>query len=109
MRIALKYCGSCNPEIDLARIGGKVFEEAQAWGWEVVPREGLAEADILLLLCGCPRTCIDTEELRRKAKKTVLVAGKRLGWQPVAEEKLPSAIAKAIRGRDAGALKRTTS
>jgi len=97
MIIALKYCGSCNPEIDLARIGETIFEEAQARGWEMVPLERLAEADVLVLLCGCPRTCIDTEELHHKAKQTLLVAGKRLGWQPVAEEELPSAIAKAIR------------
>ena len=96
MRIALKYCGSCNPEVDLSRIGGLVVEKAQGQGWEVVPLAQVVEVDVLVLLCGCPRTCIDTEELRQKAKQTVLVAGKRLGWQPMAEEELPSAIVKAI-------------
>ena len=57
---------------------------------------GVAKADVLVLLCGCPRTCIDTEELRRKAKQTVLVAGERLGWQPIAEAELPSAIVNVI-------------
>jgi len=96
MRIALKYCGSCNPEIDLSRIGSAVLAEAQASGWEVVPLSRLSEADILLLLCGCPRMCINTEELEQKAKRTLVAAGRRLGWQPVTEEELPSAIANAI-------------
>jgi hypothetical protein len=97
MRIALKYCGSCNPEVDLSRIGGFAVGQAQGLGWEVVPVARISGADILVLLCGCPRTCIDTEELRQKAQKTVLLAGKRLGWQRMTEEELPSAIVKAIK------------
>jgi hypothetical protein len=96
MRIALKYCGSCNPGVDLSRIGNLVVEQVQGQGWEVVPLAQVAETDVLVLLCGCPRTCIDTEELRQKARQTVLVAGKRLEWQPITEEELPSAIVKAI-------------
>ncbi len=98
MRIGLKYCGSCNPRIDLSRIGDLVLEQARGLGWELVPSAQVAEADILVLLCGCPRTCIDSGELRQRAKQTVLVAGERLGWQPVAEEELPSAIVKTIKG-----------
>ena len=96
MRIALKYCGSCNPEVDLSRIGDAVVEQVRGRGWELVPLDSVAEADVLVLLCGCPRACIDTEELRRQVKRTVLVAGQRLGWQPIAEEELPSAVVRAI-------------
>jgi len=97
MRIAVKYCGSCNPEIDLSRIGSAVLAEAKASGWEVMPFSRLDEADVLVLLCGCPRMCINTEELKRQAKRTLVVAGRRLGWQPVSEEELPAAVASAIR------------
>ena len=94
MRIAVKYCGSCNPEVDLSRIGDLTVEQARGLGWEVVPVARVTRVDILVLLCGCPRTCIDTEELHQKAKNIVVVAGKRLGWHPVTEEELPSAMGR---------------
>ncbi|HEX76986.1 MAG TPA: hypothetical protein G4O03_01040 [Dehalococcoidia bacterium] len=96
MRIALKYCGSCNPEADLSRIGGQIEELALSRGWEMVSSSEANPADALVMLCGCLRTCIDKEEVRRQAKQTVLVAGRRLGWQSVGEEELPRAIVKAI-------------
>ena len=96
MRIAIKYCGCCNPEVNLARVEKLIAEQARELGWEVVPSVRNPEADILLLLCGCPRSCANTEEMQQNRKKTVLVAGRRLGWQPTSEEKLPSAIVDAI-------------
>ncbi|MFH1032601.1 MAG: hypothetical protein V1767_08595 [Chloroflexota bacterium] len=97
MRVILKYCGSCNPEVDLAKIGRRFAELAREQGWELVPSD--AEADVLVLLCGCPRTCANREEVVAKAKRVVLVAGRRLGWRAVAEEGLPLAIIEAISGR----------
>ena len=98
MRIALKYCGSCNPEVDLARIGRSVAELVQQQDWPLVTLGEGDDADVLVLLCGCPRTCIDKEELRRQTKQVVLVAGKCLGWRPMKEEDLPLAIMEAIQG-----------
>ncbi len=65
----------------------------------ITPGTG-AEADVLVLLCGCPRTCIDKEDLRHQGKQVVLVAGKRLGWLPVNEAALPQAVIGAIQGYD---------
>ncbi len=96
MRIALKYCGACNPEVNLARIGRSVAELVQQQGWQLVTLGEDTEADVLVLLCGCPRTCINKEELRRQARRVVVSAGKRLGWQPVNEEDLPQAIISAL-------------
>ena len=96
MRIALKYCGACNPGVDLARIGRSLAELVQQHGWQLVILGESTDIDVLVLLCGCPRTCIDKEELRLQAKQVVLVAGERLGWRPVKEENLLSAIIEAI-------------
>ena len=96
MRIALKYCGACNPEVDLARIGRSVTELVQQPGGQLVTAGENSRADVLVLLCGCYRTCIDKEELRRQARRVVVMAGKRLGWRPVKEEDLPRAIISAI-------------
>jgi len=98
MRIAFKYCGACNPGVDLARIGTLLAEQVQQQGWQPVALSASAEVDVLVLLCGCPRTCIDKEELHRQAKQVLLVAGKRVGWRPVTEGDLPSVVIEAMQG-----------
>ncbi|MFC1977249.1 hypothetical protein ACFLWS_03165 [Chloroflexota bacterium] len=98
MRIAFKYCGSCNPEVDLAQIGHSLAAQVQQRGWQLITLGVGTEADVLVLLCGCPRTCIDKEDLYRQAKQVVLVAGKRLGWLPLKEAALPQAVIEAING-----------
>ncbi|MFC1940632.1 hypothetical protein ACFLXO_08145 [Chloroflexota bacterium] len=97
MVVALKYCGACNPMIDLAQIGRVVAELAREQGWQLVALGEDTKTDVLVLLCGCPRTCIDREEVRRQSKQVVLVAGKRLGWRTVPEKELPLAIIEAIK------------
>ncbi len=96
MRIALKYCGACNPEVDLARIGRMVTEMAQERGWQLVTPGEDDNADVLVALSGCPRICFEKEELRRQSRHVLVVAGKRLGWLPVDEPDLPSAIIQAV-------------
>ena len=98
MKVALKYCGSCNPQVDLAQVGRQVTALAQQCGWQLVALDKGVEPDVLVLLCGCPRTCINKEELYSRAKRIILVAGGRLGWRPVSEEELPSAVIGDIRG-----------
>ncbi|MFH1382783.1 MAG: hypothetical protein ABIH70_07830, partial [Chloroflexota bacterium] len=53
--------------------------------------------DVLVLLCGCPRMCLNKEELRSRAKKVIVTAGERVGWQAVKEKDLPKVIIEAIR------------
>ncbi len=96
MRVALKYCGACNPEIDLAQVGQTLTELIKEEGW-ALEEPGAAGLDVKVLLCGCPRTCIDTEEIRGNARHIILVAGKRLGWQIVKEEDLPAVVINTIR------------
>jgi hypothetical protein len=96
MRIAFKYCGSCNPEVDLAQIGRSLAARVRQQGWQLIAPGADGEADVLVLLCGCPRTCIDKENLCHQAKQVLLVAGKRLGWLPLKEAALPQAVIEAI-------------
>ena len=98
MVVALKYCGACNPTVNLAQIGRAVADLAREQGWRVVALDENAGVDVLVLLCGCQRTCIDREEVRRYSKQVVLVAGERLGWRAVKEKELPSVIIEAIKG-----------
>ena len=99
MRIAFKYCGACNPEVDLAQIGHSLAGQVQQQGWQLITLGADTDADVLVLLCGCPRTCIDKEDLCHQAKQVMLVAGKRLGWIPLKEAALPQAVIEAIHQR----------
>ncbi|MFH1383203.1 MAG: hypothetical protein ABIH70_10020 [Chloroflexota bacterium] len=52
MRIAVKYCGACNPQVDLTQIGRDLTALVQAKRWRLVSLEG-NNPDVLVLLCGC--------------------------------------------------------
>jgi hypothetical protein len=96
MKIAVKYCGSCNSETDLAQIGRSLTAQVQQYGWQLSILDVDAEVDVLVLLCGCLRACVGKEDQRRQAKQVVRVAGKHLGWLPLKESELPQAVIEAI-------------
>ncbi len=91
VKVALKFCGCCNPQVDLGRIAGslaKMAEERKEF--QLVP---LSEnnIDVVVILCGCSRACGDKEEVKAKAGQNLVVAGERIGWEKVADEYLPAA------------------
>ena len=91
-KVALKFCGCCNPQVDLSRIARHLAEIAEEPGeFRLVP---LSEnnIDIVVILCGCPRACGDKTEVRAKARRNLIVAGERIGRETTAEKHLPSAV-----------------
>ncbi len=88
MRIVVKYCGGCNPEIDRVR----VVEEARSWAaargvpvkyatGEEVPATG----DLLLVVSGCGVDCATRPP---GYGDEVVVAGRSLEGEFVPEEEL---------------------
>ena len=95
-RIALKYCGSCNPLVDLARVAHHVTELAeQRKDLEMVPASG-ENIHMVVILCGCHRACGDKEEVRALAKQSMVIAGESLEGRPVPEKGLPEATEEAL-------------
>lgn len=75
MRIAVKYCGNCNPEIDSPRIIAQWMETAS--DDEIIFHlEGKAPADLLIIICGCRKGCVDRPEVRAMGKQVILIKGK---------------------------------
>jgi len=71
-RLALKFCGGCNPVIErgyLARIIRENLAGMVLW----VPAE--EEADLLLIISGCLTACADRLEVREKAANVLAIAG----------------------------------
>ncbi len=88
MKVALKYCGSCNPRMDLSRIGRSVAGVvALCPDFSLVPLSS-GDIDVVVILCGCPRACANKDEVRRRAKRYLLINDESLGEAPLLEANL---------------------
>jgi len=91
LRVALKYCGSCNPYLDFAALEMQINKLQGKLGFELVPFSETG-TDAVIILCGCPRACGNREEVRASTKKALLVSGYNVAGKPVSEEGLFAAI-----------------
>jgi hypothetical protein len=95
-RVALKYCGSCNPRVDLSRIARHLAQAAVEQGnFELVPLSE-NEIDVVVILCGCPRACGDKEEVRSLGKRSLLVYGEAVNKRYVPESELPVVVEQEL-------------
>ena len=96
MRIALKFCGSCNPEIDLSSLAGQVRkltsgrEDIHLFPFDT------PELDLLVILCGCRRSCANKDDYKSMAKRHLVIAGESLDGSPQSERQLACLIADSI-------------
>ena len=95
MRLAIRYCGSCNPHVDLSWIGEKLKEKAQAINAHLVSPQA-NNIDLLVILCGCPIACADKPEIHSLAKDYILVADETVNRVPTAEKDIPEALFKLL-------------
>jgi len=96
VKVALKYCGSCNPHVDLARIARnltKVAEEHRDFQLVPMSEDGI---DVVVILCGCPRACGNKEEIRARAEQSLVVAGESLDGRAMPEVHLSSAVEQRL-------------
>jgi hypothetical protein len=95
-KVALKYCGSCNPHVDLTRIArhlAKTAEERGNFQLVPLPEDGI---DVVVILCGCPRACGNKAEVRARASQSLLTAGESINGRHVPEAHLPSAVEQEL-------------
>lgn len=96
IKVALKYCGSCNPFVNLPGIARHLTQLAgQRGDFQLVPlsEDGI---EVVVILCGCPRACADKEEFKARAEHSLLIAGESLGRKPVPETCLLLAVEKEL-------------
>jgi hypothetical protein len=97
VKVALKYCGSCNPRVDLSRIARHLANVAEERGeFQIVPLSADA-IDVVVILCGCPRTCGNKEEVRARAKRSLVTAGESVNKRAVPETDLPMAVEQELK------------
>ena len=101
MRIAVKYCGNCNPEINVPRIIGKWMKTLK--NDEITfHTEGETPADLLIIICGCRKACGDRPEVRAMGRQVILIKGKRIEGLSLGEVELTHRLSRSIesiRGR----------
>jgi hypothetical protein len=67
-RLAVKFCGGCNPELDRGRVIEIIREDLRGNFLGVSPDE---ETDFLLIMEGCKAACADRLEVKEKARYTI--------------------------------------
>ena len=95
MRIAVKYCGNCNPEIDAPRIIGQWTNTLRNDEIAYYP-EGKRPADLLVMICGCRKACIDRAEVRAMGRQIILIKGKRMEGLSFGEVELTRRLIQSV-------------
>lgn len=95
--MALKYCGSCNPLINLSRVGGDLLTAIGKEDDLVIVSPESNGINTMVILCGCARACGNKIETRAKAKRSILVAGETIDMTPVAEINISGTLTEKLR------------
>ncbi len=93
-RVRVKFCGGCNPHIDRGLAYKKIEELASAEGITLTTEEG-AEADLLLILDGCPTSCTYSEGNFTNGT-VVKISGESVNMEGVEESDIAEEAVKAI-------------
>jgi hypothetical protein len=101
MRIAVKYCGNCNPEINSPRIIDQWMRTVK--DDEVVFQfEGKEPVDLLIIMCGCKKACIDRPEIRAMGKRIILIRGRWVEGHGFPENELGNELLRRIASMKGG-------
>ena len=93
-RVAIKYCGNCDPWTDLARLGREIKSLLESYGMAVCDPYS-DDLEGLVILNGCPRACADRPEVWQAARTHVTLSGVVIGGG-MASGALPDALAERV-------------
>ncbi len=96
-KVRVKFCGGCNPHIDRGKVCRKISELMVGEGFQFTVEEE-AQADLLLLIDGCPTSCNSTEMEIAKSL-VVRIAGESVNMEKVKESDIAGEAVKAIRSQ----------
>lgn len=94
-RVAVKYCGGCNPVFDRLKIIGEIKSLLPfdcTWKTDC----GSHPAEIGIAMSGCSAACVDKPEIKKLAKNWIFVAGRTVDLETLPEEKIAGAVARKI-------------
>lgn len=98
LRLRLKYCGGCNPEIDRVGIVNELARLLETESIKIQYVEDKEPFDLILLVNGCSHACKEEELNPLPASSPYLsVQGARLQHQPVSEDQIPYALFEKVK------------
>ncbi len=68
-RLAIKFCGGCNPSFERAAVAEILRRDLRNVSW-VSPEE---ETDLLVIINGCLRSCAERPEVEQKALENLVI------------------------------------
>ena len=68
-RLAVKFCGGCNPVLEREYLAQKIREELPAPQW-ISWEEG---ADLVLIINGCPTACAERAEIQKNSRAFLVI------------------------------------
>jgi hypothetical protein len=78
MTVLIKYCGGCNTRYDRGAFVGQLGKEFP--GIELLyANAGFTEADIVLVVCGCPAKCASHGTLHGRLDKIIIASPEEYG------------------------------
>ena len=95
-KLAVKYCGGCNPSIDRTELAGKLavlLAERNA-DWKLVALKDNAY-DAVLLVNGCPVGCVQKQFLH-ETRPVILVAGESIQREKIVEGALAEKVVEEL-------------
>lgn len=93
MKLRIKYCGGCNPIIDRKKLVDEVTNAIRATNPLEITKD---EAEVAMVVCGCPVACVDIETIESCVKKLVLVAGDNVNYRHVPRDQMAKEICQLI-------------
>jgi hypothetical protein len=95
MHIAVKYCGNCNPEINSPRIIGQWMKTLENDEITFHPG-GETPADLLIIMCGCRKACVDRREVRTMGRQVIVIKGKWMDSLSLSENELGHQLLRRV-------------
>ena len=95
-KLAVKYCGGCNPSIDRTELVGKLavlLAERNA-DWKLVTMKE-NDFDAVLLVNGCPVGCVQKQFLH-ETRPVILVAGESIQREKIVEGALAEKVVEEL-------------
>lgn len=93
MKLRIKYCGGCNPIIDRKKVVDEVTDAIKATTSLELTED---EAEVAMVVCGCPVACVDIDNIKSHVKKLVLVAGDNVNYRHVPRDQMAKEICQLI-------------
>lgn len=93
MKLRIKYCGGCNPNINRSQLAQNVINRLEALTDVAIVSD---QADVGLILGGCSVCCVNKAEIETQALNWVVVGGNMVDAKEVAASQLTDLVCRHI-------------